>query len=95
MARYGATYKQQAVARLLVPERSPIAVVAQDLGVGDETLEQWRAEALAQPKGERNWTAAARRSGAGSQAERSQVSHCALIALFRAVVHVRPDPQSA
>lgn len=60
MARYGATYKQQAVARLLPPESSPVAVVARELGVGEETLERWRAEALAQPKGERTWTAAAR-----------------------------------
>lgn len=60
MARYGVTYKQQAVARLLPPESSPVAVVARELGVGEETLERWRAEALAQPKGERTWTAAAR-----------------------------------
>jgi hypothetical protein len=35
-------------------------VVARELGVGEETLERWRAEALQEVKGERTWTAAAR-----------------------------------
>ena len=60
MARYGASYKQRAVARLLPPESAPVAVVARELGVGEGTLERWRAEALQEAKGERTWTAAAR-----------------------------------
>lgn len=60
MARYGQAFKDQAVARLLAPESASVAAVSQELGVRAETLERWRAEALAQPAGARTWTPAAR-----------------------------------
>jgi hypothetical protein len=48
------------VARLLPPESAAINVVAQEIGVGVDTLERWRSEALSKPARERAWTAAAR-----------------------------------
>jgi len=60
MARYGKSFKERAVARLLPPESSPVERVACELGVSVSTLERWRADALSQPEGQRLWTAAAR-----------------------------------
>ncbi len=54
------------MARLLPPESSAPDVVSREVGVGVQTLERWRAEALAaaaggQPgAGNQRWTAAAR-----------------------------------
>jgi hypothetical protein len=48
------------VARLLPPESASLEVVAREIGVGTDTLERWRSEALAKPARERTWTAAAR-----------------------------------
>ena len=48
------------MARLLPPESAAAEVVAREIGVGVDTLERWRSEALAQPARERVWTAAAR-----------------------------------
>jgi transposase len=54
------------VARLLPPESSSPDVVSREVGVGVETLERWRAQALATAAGARpgtgsqRWTAAAR-----------------------------------
>jgi transposase-like protein len=45
---------------LLPPESAPLEVVAREIGVGVDTLERWRAEALSKPARERTWTAAAR-----------------------------------
>ena len=60
MARYGKSFKERAVARLLPPESSPVEAVARELGVSVSTLERWRADALSQSEGRRLWTAAAR-----------------------------------
>jgi transposase-like protein len=60
LARYGQKFKDRAVARLLPPESAAAEVVAREIGVGVDTLERWRSEALAQPARERVWTAAAR-----------------------------------
>lgn len=60
MARYGQAFKDRAVARLLPPESSPVEAVSREIGVGVDTLERWRSEALAQPSRKRTWTAAAR-----------------------------------
>ena len=66
MARYGQPYKDRVVARLLPPESSAPDVVSREVGVSVETLERWRAQALAaaaaeQPgAGGQRWTAAAR-----------------------------------
>jgi len=48
------------VARLLPPESATVEVVAREIGVGTDTLERWRAEALSRPARERAWTGAGR-----------------------------------
>ena len=45
MARYGQTFKDRAVARLLPPESAAIEVVALEIGIGPGTLERWRDDA--------------------------------------------------
>jgi transposase-like protein len=60
LARYGQTFKNRAVARLLPPESAPLEVVSREVGVGADTLQRWRSEALAKPAAQRIWTAAAR-----------------------------------
>jgi transposase len=62
VARYGKTFKDRAVARLLPPESAPVQTVSQEIGVSVATLERWRADALSTPARDRErvWTAAAR-----------------------------------
>ena len=60
MARYGQIFKDRAVARLLPPESASVEDVAREIGVGADTLERWRSDALSRPARERAWTAAAR-----------------------------------
>jgi transposase len=45
---------------MLPPESAAPGVVAREIGVGVDTLERWRSEALSRPAKERVWTAAAR-----------------------------------
>ncbi len=37
------------MARLLPPESAPLDAVVREVGISAETLERWRADALAQP----------------------------------------------
>ena len=66
VARYGQSYKDRVVARLLPPESSAVDEVSRQVGISVATLERWRAEALANAAGKRSgaggqcWTAAAR-----------------------------------
>ena len=60
MARYGQSFKNRAVARLLPPESASLEEVAREIGVGAGTLERWRGVALSMPARERAWTAATR-----------------------------------
>ena len=60
LARYGQAFKNRAVARLLPPESVAPEVVAREIGVSADTLVRWRSQALAEPAGERLWTASAR-----------------------------------
>ena len=60
MARYGQIFKDRAVARVLPPSSATVEAVAQEIGVGADTLERWRSEALSRPARERVWTAAGR-----------------------------------
>ena len=60
MARYGQSFKNRAVARLLPPESASLEEVAREIGVGVGTLERWRGVALSMPARERARTAAAR-----------------------------------
>jgi transposase len=48
------------VARLLPPESASVEEVAREVGVGAQTLERWRSDALSMPARERAWTAPAR-----------------------------------
>jgi transposase len=60
LARYGQTFKNRAVARLLPPECAALDAIAREVGIGVSTLERWRSDALAKPAREQVWTAAAR-----------------------------------
>ena len=60
MARYGQTFKNRAVARLLAPESAALEAVARDVGIGVSTLERWRSQTKAKPAQQQVWTAAAR-----------------------------------
>ena len=46
MARYGQAFKDRVVARLLPPESASVDEVAREVGVGAQTLERWRSDAL-------------------------------------------------
>ena len=60
MARYGQTFKDRALARLLPPESAALEDVSRDVGIGVDTLVRWRSDALSKPGRDRVWTAAAR-----------------------------------
>ena len=60
MARYGQTFKDRAVARLLPPESAAAELVAREVGVGTGTLQRWREDVQSMPARGRAWTAAAR-----------------------------------
>jgi transposase len=60
VARYGQAFKDRAVARLLPPESASAESAAREVGVGVDTLERWRSEALSRPAREQVWTSAAR-----------------------------------
>jgi len=60
LARYGQTFKDRAVARLLPPESAAIDLVAREVGIGADTLERWREDARSRPALGRAWTAAGR-----------------------------------
>ena len=60
MARYGQTFKDRAVARLLPPESAAIDVVAREIGIGTDTLARWREDVRSRPARGRAWTAGAR-----------------------------------
>ncbi len=59
MGRYNKAFKARAVARLLPPESASLEAVSAEFGVKTDTLERWRAEALANAE-ERIWTGPAR-----------------------------------
>ncbi|MCW2573556.1 MAG: transposition helper protein [Frankiales bacterium] len=48
------------MARLLPPESARLEEVAREVGIGEQTLERWRSDALGKPARDRVWTAAAR-----------------------------------
>ena len=65
MARYGQTFKDNAVARLLPPQSCPVEALSARIGIGAGTLERRRAEALARAADNKGnvpsrWTASAR-----------------------------------
>ena len=60
VARYGQTFKDRAVARLLPPESAAVELVASEVGIGAGTLQRWREDAQSRPARGRAWTAGAR-----------------------------------
>lgn len=46
MARYGQTFKDRAVARLLAPEGAAAEVVAREVGIEVGTLKRWQEDAV-------------------------------------------------
>ncbi len=60
MARYGQTFKDRAVARLLPPESAALELVSKEVGIASGTLQRWREEIQSMPARGRAWTAAAR-----------------------------------
>jgi transposase len=60
LARYGQTFKDRAVARLLPPESAAVELVAREVGVATGTLQRWREDVQSRPALGRAWTAAAR-----------------------------------
>ena len=60
MARYGQSFKDRAVARLLPPESATLELVSKELGIAVQTLQRWREGAGTMPARGRAWSAAAR-----------------------------------
>jgi len=60
MARYGQTFKDRAVARLLPPSSMALEVVAREVGIGTGTLQRWHDDVQSRSARGRAWTAAAR-----------------------------------
>jgi transposase len=60
LARYGQTFKDRAVARLLPPESAAVELVAREVGVATGTLQRWREDVQSRPPRGRAGTAAAR-----------------------------------
>ena len=60
MARYGQTFKDRALARLLPPESAAMDVVAREVGNSTDTLARWREDVRSRPARGRAWTAAGR-----------------------------------
>jgi len=77
LARYGQTFKDRAVARLLAPESAAIDVVAREVGISAGTLERWREDARSRPVRERAWTAAGRLEAVVTTAAMNEVDKSA------------------
>jgi hypothetical protein len=60
VARYGKSFKNKAVMRVLPPQSETLEDVAREIGIGAATLERWRSASLLLAAGEQSWTAAAR-----------------------------------
>jgi hypothetical protein len=75
LARYGQTFKDRAVARLLPPESAPLETVVRDVGVSADTLNCRHAQALAKLMTQRSGTAAARLEAIISTAALDKPAH--------------------
>ena len=60
MARYGQSFKDRAIARLLPPESATLELVSKEVGIAVGTLERWRENVQSMPARGRAWTAPAR-----------------------------------
>jgi transposase-like protein len=77
MARYGQSFKDKVVARLLPPESAPVEVVSREVGVAAVTLERWREDAQSRPARGRAWTALARLEAVITSAAMSEAAKSA------------------
>jgi transposase len=60
VARYGKSFKDRAVARLLPPESATLELVSQEVGIASGTLQRWRDDIQSIPALGRAWTGPAR-----------------------------------
>jgi len=60
LARFGQSFKDRAVARLLPPENATLELVSKEVGITVDTLERWRESLQSMPARGRAWTASAK-----------------------------------
>lgn len=60
MARYGQSFKDRAVARLLPPESAALELVSKEVGIASATLQRWSKSVQSMPARGRAWTAPAK-----------------------------------
>ena len=73
MARYGQSFKDRAVARLLPPESAALELVSKEVGIASGTLQRWREEVQSMPARGRAWTAPAKLQAVITTAALSEV----------------------
>ena len=73
MARFGQSFKDRAVARLLPPESATLELVSKEVGITVETLERWRESLQSMPARGRAWTAPAKLQAVITTAALSEV----------------------
>jgi len=73
VARYGQSFKDRAVARLLPPESAALELVAKEFGIASGTLQRWREEVQSMPARGRAWTAPAKLQAVITTAALSEV----------------------
>ena len=73
MARFGQSFKDRAVARLLPPENATLELVSKEVGITVDTLERWRESLQSMPARGRAWTAPAKLQAVITTAALSEV----------------------
>ena len=73
MARFGQSFKDRSVARLLPPESATLELVSKEVGITVETLERWRESLQSMPARGRAWTAPAKLQAVITTAALSEV----------------------
>jgi transposase len=73
LARFGQSFKDRAVARLLPPESATLEKVCKEVGITVNTLERWRENVQSMPARGRAWTAPAKLQAVITTASLSEV----------------------
>jgi len=73
LARFGQSFKDRAVARLLPPESATLELVSKEAGIVVGTLEKWRESIASMPARGRAWTAPAKLQAVITTAALSEV----------------------
>ena len=73
MARFGQSFKDRAVARLLPPESATLELVSKEVGITLDTLERWRESLQSMHAQGRAWTASAKLQAVITTAALSEV----------------------